>query len=76
MCLAIPMQVISIDRQSAKVSSSGVAITVSLDLVDHAVPGDYVIVHAGFAIQVLSDEEAKETLAILKRLEMSWENQN
>jgi hydrogenase expression/formation protein HypC len=68
MCLAIPMQVISIDGNVGQVDSSGVHIKVSLDLVDGVQIGDYVLIHAGFAIQRLSAQEAEETLAILTRL--------
>ena len=73
MCLAVPMQVLSVDGSMGKVRSQGIEMEVSLDLTPEAIPGDYVIVHAGFAIQKLSSEEAKETLLIFERLEKSWE---
>lgn len=69
MCLAVPMKLISIEGDVGRVSTSGVAMDVSLALVEEAKPGDYVIVHAGFAIQTIEEEEALATLAILKRLE-------
>jgi hydrogenase expression/formation protein HypC len=69
MCLAMPLQVISIDGARARARSAGVEIEVALDLVEGVDVGDYVLVHAGFAIQVLSAEEAAETLAIIERLE-------
>ncbi len=72
MCLAIPMQVKSIEDDFAVVDSGGVSLRVGLALVEGVVPGDYLIVHAGYAIQVLSEEEARETLAIFERLEQSW----
>ncbi len=72
MCLATPMQVTKIDGQLATVKSAGTELTVGLDLLDEVSIGDYVIVHAGFAIQQLSAAEAHETLAILERLEASW----
>ena len=73
MCLAVPMQIVKVDGNRAVVESQGVETTIALDLVDDAKPGDYVIVHAGFAIQKLEEDEAKETLAIFERLEQSWE---
>lgn len=69
MCLATPMRVVSIVGDTGKVDSGGVELDVSLALVDDVAVGDYVIVHAGFAIQSMSSEEAAETLAILERLE-------
>lgn len=72
MCLAIPMQVIFVDGARGRVSANGIETEVALDLTPEAEPGDYVIVHAGFAIQRLSQEEAAETLEIFERLEKSW----
>lgn len=73
MCLATPMQITCIDGTVATVESAGVQMDIGLDLVDEAAVGDYVIVHAGYAIQRLSQDEAQETLAILERLRQSWE---
>jgi hydrogenase expression/formation protein HypC len=70
-CLAVPMQVVEINGDRGRVSTWGVELEVALDLVDDVTVGDYVIVHAGFAIQSLPAEEALETLAILEKLEMS-----
>lgn len=68
MCLAVPMEVIGIDGRQARVRAGGVELTVSLDLVEETRVGDYVIVHAGFAIQRLDAGEARENLALLERL--------
>jgi hydrogenase expression/formation protein HypC len=68
MCLAIPLRVVSIRDDAARVRAAGVEIDVALDLVEGVVVGDFVIVHAGYAIQRLSAEEAAETLAIFERL--------
>ncbi len=62
------MRVVAIDGATARVESAGVSLSVSLALVDDVAVGDHVIVHAGFAITVLSPEEARETLAIFARL--------
>jgi hydrogenase expression/formation protein HypC len=72
MCLAVPMKVVSIDANLAVVESQGIETTVSIDLTPEAALGDFVIVHAGFAIQRLDPEEAKVTLEIFERLEKSW----
>ncbi|MEM2971210.1 MAG: HypC/HybG/HupF family hydrogenase formation chaperone [Candidatus Bathyarchaeia archaeon] len=64
MCLAIPAKVISVEGEKAKVDfGNGVLREVNVTLVNAKV-GDYVLVHAGYAIQVLGEEEAKETLQL------------
>jgi len=64
MCLAIPAKVIKVDGNLAKVDfGEGVLREVNVSLVD-VKAGDYVLVHAGYAIQVLSEEEAVETLKL------------
>jgi len=69
MCLAIPAQVKSIgDLNMAEVDILGVIRHVSLDLAPEAKLGDWVLVHAGFAIQVVDEEYAVETLEILKSI--------
>ena len=72
MCLATPMRVIAINGPVARVESAGVELDAGLDLVEEVAVGDYVIVHAGYAIQRLTADEAKETLSILERLNESW----
>ncbi len=68
MCVATPMRVVSIEGDMAQVDAAGMQARVSLELVDDVAIGDYVIVHAGYAIQRLEAAEAEETLAILERL--------
>jgi hydrogenase expression/formation protein HypC len=68
MCLAIPMRVVSVDGSLGQVDASGVLLEVALDLVEEVRPGDYLLVHAGYAITRLSAAEAEENLAILQRL--------
>ncbi|MBI5745209.1 MAG: HypC/HybG/HupF family hydrogenase formation chaperone [Elusimicrobia bacterium] len=64
MCLAVPGKILSIKGGNAEVDFSGVRRAVSLDLVPDARKNDYVLVHAGFAIQVLEPKEAQETLKV------------
>ncbi len=63
MCLAIPAKVLEIHGDDAKVDFGGVFRTVNISLVDVKV-GEYVIVHAGFAIEMMDEEQAKESLEI------------
>jgi len=64
MCLAIPGRIIEISGDKARVQyGEGVTNTANVSLVDVSV-GDYVLVHAGFAIQVLSEKEAAETISL------------
>jgi len=68
MCLAVPLKVEKIDDNVATVMSDGVRIRVDASLVPDLKPGDYVLVHAGFAIEVLKPEEAEETLRLLDEM--------
>ena len=63
MCLAIPGRILKIDGDDALVDFGGVRRKANVSLVD-AKPGAYVIVHAGFAIQLLDEREAKESLKL------------
>jgi hydrogenase expression/formation protein HypC len=63
MCLAIPARVIEVKGDSARVDfGDGTVKNVSVALLDRVSVGQYVIVHAGFAIQVMDEREAKRTL--------------
>jgi len=69
-CLAIPGKIVEIDkkRQSAMIDyGSGTKRKANVSLVDVKI-GDYVLVHAGFAIQVLDEKEAQETLALFREM--------
>ena len=67
MCLAVPAEIKSIEGTSAEVDFGGVIRSVNLSLVSAKV-GDYVIVHAGYAIEVLDKEEAEKTLELFREL--------
>ena len=69
MCLAVPLRITAIDGDLAMVEMGGVMRQVSLVLTPEAQVGDYVLVHTGFAINILDEEEAGETLALLAELE-------
>ena len=65
MCLAVPMRVIEISGGMGKLEAGGVTRQVSLALLEHVEPGDYVLVHAGFAIERLDQDQARATLDLL-----------
>jgi len=67
-CLAIPTRIKAIDGATAQVEIGGVERRISLALTPEAQVGDYVIVHAGFAIGILDEREAQETLRMLAEM--------
>jgi len=68
MCLAIPALITSIVDQQAEVEVGGVVRIIGLWLTPEAKIGDYVYVHAGFAISIVDEEEAEESLRLLRQL--------
>ncbi len=69
MCLAIPARIEQLtDQDRAIVNLGGVRKEISLALVDDVAVGDYVIVHVGYALQKLDEEEAERTLALFAEL--------
>ena len=69
MCLGIPAKVIQIEESKlGKVDYLGTKIKTNLTLLEDVEVGDWVIVHAGFAISKLNEEEAKETFSLLKEM--------
>ncbi len=69
MCLAIPAKVISVEWPSAVVAIENVEYKASLLLLEDVAVGDYVMLHAGFAIEKVDPEEAAETLRLLNEIE-------
>jgi hydrogenase expression/formation protein HypC len=65
MCLAVPARVISVDGSMAKVTIEDVEYTASLLLLDDVKPGDFIMLHAGFAIEKVDADEAARTLQLL-----------
>jgi hydrogenase expression/formation protein HypC len=68
MCLSVPGKVVEIQNNMAKVEVGGVIRDASMDICPDAVVGDYVLIHAGFAIQKLDEKEALETLDLLRKM--------
>jgi hydrogenase expression/formation protein HypC len=68
MCLGIPMKVLTIKGDFAQVESGKLVRTASIQMLSHVRVGDYVIVHAGFAIEKLDPKKAQETLRIINEI--------
>jgi hydrogenase expression/formation protein HypC len=66
MCLAIPSRITKIENDMAVIDADGVQRQASLLLIEDARVGDYVIVHAGFAIRKIDEAEAEESLRLLR----------
>ena len=84
MCLAIPMQVVELrggsdellDPQVALVESDGVRKEIRLEMADRVpLVGEYVIIHAGFAIRTLSEEEAEINLNLMRQMAEALERE-
>lgn len=78
MCLGIPGRVVEwVDRENAiaKVEVSGVRRNVNLGLLDEADVGDWVLIHVGFAMSQIDEEEAASTLEFLRQLGDPWEEE-
>jgi hydrogenase expression/formation protein HypC len=69
MCLAVPAQIRSIEGATGQLALSGNRIEADLSLVEDPAVGDWVLVHAGFAIEKLDPEEARETLDLFASME-------
>ena len=78
MCLAIPGQILEVVDESnrlAKVDVAGVQRTVNIGLLDEAGPGDWVLIHVGFAISQVDEEEALATRSLLERMGADYEQE-
>ena len=74
MCLSVPALVVKIEGKMADVSVGGAIFRAGLQMVENVSAGDYILLHAGFAIQKISEEEALETLNLIKELK-NYENE-
>lgn len=76
MCLGIPAKIIQIEEsKQGKVDYLGTKVKTNFTLLEDIKVGDWVIVHAGFAISKLDEEEAKETLSLLRELASKQEEE-
>jgi hydrogenase expression/formation protein HypC len=71
MCLSIPVRIVSIEGKMAEVSAGGTLFKAGLHMLDGIEEGDYVLLHAGFAIQKISKSDAEETIRLLEEMENS-----
>jgi len=77
MCLAIPALIKSIEGKEAEVEIGGISRRASLWLTPEAKVGDYVLLHTGYAINIIDQEEAEETLRLLEEMaELAGEEEN
>lgn len=75
MCLSVPGQIIKIENDNAIVNINGNIINCNIQLIDNPQPEEYVLVHAGFAIEKITEQEAKETLDLFEEFE-NFQNEN
>ena len=68
MCLGIPMKIIKTKGEFAEVESGRLVRTINIQMLPHIQLGDYVIVHAGFAIEKVDPRRAKETLRLVDEI--------
>ena len=68
MCLAVPMRITAVDGRRATIAVEGLEQECSIVLVPDAEVGDYVLVHAGYAINVIDEDEARETYDLLREI--------
>ena len=78
MCLAIPgriLEIVDVPNRLAKVDVAGVRRTVNIGLLDDADVGDFVLIHVGFALSKVDEEEAEATLALLQGMGADFETE-
>ncbi len=68
MCLSIPAKVIRIEGQIAEVSAGGSIFRAGIQFLENVHVGDYILLHTGFAIQKIDENEAMETLNLLREI--------
>lgn len=71
MCLAVPAKLVSRSGTAAVADLHGNRVTISTLLVPDAIPGDWILIHAGFAIQRLSEEDVQKTWEVLRDMKVS-----
>jgi len=73
MCLGIPMKVVKVEGDSGIVEIGGVKREASFQLLENVKVGEYVLIHAGYAINKIDEEEAQETLELLQEIASEME---
>jgi hydrogenase expression/formation protein HypC len=68
MCLGIPAKIIKVEGEFAEANIDGATIRIGLQMVDNIEPGDYVLVHAGYALEKISEKDAFETIESIRNL--------
>jgi hydrogenase expression/formation protein HypC len=68
MCLGIPAKIIKVEGEYADANIDGVTIRIGIQMIDDINPGDFVLVHAGYALEKISDKDAFETIESIKNL--------
>lgn len=68
MCLAVPVRIVSIEGQEAETEIAGVRRRISIVFTPEAKVGDYVLLHTGYAIGIVDQAEAEETLSLLEEI--------
>lgn len=76
MCLAIPMKIKSISGEFAEVETAGLTRRVNIQMLPGAKAGDYILVHAGFAIEKVDPRKAKETLRLIDEPRPSYKGRD
>ena len=71
MCLGVPVKITEINGKEGMAEFKGIKRNISLELLEQVNVGDYVILHAGFAIQVLEQKDAMETLKLFETLKIT-----
>ncbi|NLE35017.1 MAG: HypC/HybG/HupF family hydrogenase formation chaperone [Bacteroidales bacterium] len=71
MCLSLPARVLKVEGDMAEVSVGGAVFRAGIQMVEDLRPGDYILLHAGFAIAKMKEDEALETLRLLNEIEAS-----
>jgi hydrogenase expression/formation protein HypC len=73
MCLAVPLRIESIEGEQATAWLAQTKATVMITLVPEAKVGDWVLVHAGYAIAVVDEQQARQTFALLREMDLLGE---
>jgi hydrogenase expression/formation protein HypC len=68
MCLSIPAKIISVKGDTAEVSAGGALFNADVRMIENPSAGEYILLHAGFAIQKINENDAEDTLKLLREM--------